>query len=101
MLTSLALVISLQGVGDTYIAIENEDPETWVVEYPRLIQPFVVEYRSCLNIANRKVTGAADFQMQHRADVPRCAEAAQKAKAGANAAMEGARTQISREQVDT
>ncbi|MEL7319993.1 MAG: hypothetical protein AAFN04_15290, partial [Pseudomonadota bacterium] len=36
LLTSLALVLSLQSSGETLTAVTNDDPETWVVEYPRV-----------------------------------------------------------------
>jgi hypothetical protein len=65
---------ALQSVGEAPVAVKNDDPKTWVVEYPRLIRPYVQDYRRCLNLSNRRVTGVADFEEQHRADVPRCAE---------------------------
>ncbi|WP_298470854.1 hypothetical protein [uncultured Erythrobacter sp.] len=70
--TAIALIMSLQGVGTTAVAIRNDDPETWTVEYPRVIQPYVADYRGCLTFGMRYVTGVADFEEQHRSDVPRC-----------------------------
>ena len=90
---------TLQGSVTTAEAIRNDDPETWVVEYPRIILPFVVRYRRCLNLTDRRVTGAADFQAQHRSDVPRCAKERKAATADAIEAMEGAKTYISQEQL--
>lgn len=98
---SMSLPLSLQGVGETAVAIENDNPETWTVEYPRLIRPFVVEYRTCLNAANRRVTGSADFEAQHRSDIPRCAEERAELIAKSNAEMADAKTRISPQEVDT
>ena len=87
-MTSLTLLIApliaLQGVGQAPVAIENDAPETWTLEYPRLIQPFVADYRRCLTVQMRRVTGQADFETQHRADIPRCAEEYEEAVEGAS-----------------
>ncbi|MDJ0641554.1 MAG: hypothetical protein QNJ15_01945 [Erythrobacter sp.] len=98
---ALSLPVTLQAANETAVAIKNDDPETWSVEYPRIIRPYVVKYRKCLNGANRRVTGEADFEMQHRTDIPRCAEIADETKAGALDAMQGARTRISADEVET
>ena len=84
-----APLLSLQGVGDAVVAIENDTPETWTVEYPRLIQPYVADYRRCLVGQNRRVTGEADFERQHRADLPACEAAFDKALTASNAALAG------------
>ena len=98
--TALALAMSLQGATESAIAIKNDDPETWVVEYPRLIRPQVVAYRNCLSRSNRVVRGQADFEIQHRADLPRCAEIEEKAKADAGVALAGAKTTLTPEQIE-
>ena len=98
--TALALAMSLQGATESAVAIKNDNPETWSVEYPRIIRPYVVEYRKCLNAANRRVTGEADFEAQHRSDIPRCADISDETKSGAIEAMMGARTRISAQEVD-
>lgn len=98
--TAIALAMSLQGATETAVAITNDNPETWSVEYPRVIRPYVVEYRRCLNIANRRVTGEANFEMQHRSDIPRCAEVKAENKANALEAMRGAKTAISAQEVE-
>lgn len=71
---ALALVMGLQASGEAAIAVINENPETWSVEYPRLIQPYVADYRGCLSFTIRYVTGTPDFEAQHRGDVPRCVD---------------------------
>lgn len=81
---ALAPLLALQATGETAVAIKNDTPETWTVEYPRIIIPFIEDYRRCLNVVNRKVTGRADFEEQHRTDIPRCAEASEDAQTGAN-----------------
>ena len=98
--TALALALSLQGATETAVAIKNDNPETWSVEYPRLIRPYVVRYRNCLGSSNRIVTGEANFERQHASDIPRCAETKAETKAGALEAMRGARTAISADELD-
>jgi hypothetical protein len=98
--TLLAPLFVLQSSGEAVVAIKNDNPETWTVEYPRLIQPQVQEYRRCLKVTNRTVTGVANFEAQHRTDLPRCAEARAKAIAEANAALDGAKTTMSPEEIE-
>lgn len=90
---SLSLVLSpllaLQGVGSAPVAVKNDAPETWTLEYPRLIQPFIEDYRRCLTGQMRRVTGEANFEDQHRSDVEKCAEASEEAQAGANRVLSG------------
>ena len=81
---TIAPLIALQGAGESAVAIKNDTPETWTVEYPRIVSPFVNDYRRCLNSANRKVTGVADFEMQHREDIVRCEAAALEAREASN-----------------
>lgn len=92
---AMSLPLSLQGAAETAIAVKNDDPETWVVEYPRIIRPFVVQYRQCLNVSDRRVTGEPDFEQQHRTDIPRCAKAREKSMMGATNEMAGAKTRLS------
>lgn len=96
----LAPLMALQSVGEAVVAVKNDNPETWTVEYPRLIQPQVADYRRCLAVTNRKVTGTPDFEIQHAADLPRCAAARAKAEAEANAALAGAKTAMSPQEVE-
>ena len=44
---TLAPLLALQSAGSAPLAIENDAPETWTLEYPRLIQPYVTDYRRC------------------------------------------------------
>jgi len=83
----LAPMMMLQAAGQTPTAIENDAPETWTLEYPRLIQPFVEDYRRCLTGQMRWVTGAANFEEQHRSDVPRCNEESTEAQDAAYRAL--------------
>ncbi|MEM7689475.1 MAG: hypothetical protein AAF291_10680 [Pseudomonadota bacterium] len=97
---AMSLPLTLQGAAETVIAVKNDDPETWVVEYPRIIRPFVVQYRQCLNVSDRRVTGQADFEQQHRTDIPRCAKQREKVMMGAAAEMAGAKTRLNAAQLD-
>lgn len=85
----LAPMLALQAAGQAPVAIENDAPETWTLEYPRLIQPFVADYRRCLTGQMRRVRGKADFEAQHRADVATCEEQFEEAMAAANGALSG------------
>jgi hypothetical protein len=96
----IAPLLALQSVGEAVVAIKNDNPETWTVEYPRLIQPYVQDYRRCLKVTNRTVTGIANFEAQHAADLPRCAEQLAKAVADSNAALDGAKTAMTPQEVE-
>ena len=96
----LASLLALQGVGQTIVEIKNDNQETWTVEYPRLIQPQVADYRRCLVVTNRTITGKPDFEIQHTADLSRCAKRREKAVAEANAALVGAKTMLSPAEVE-
>jgi hypothetical protein len=96
----VAPLIALQGMGEAAVAIRNDNPETWVVEYPRLIQPQVADYRRCLRVTDRRIAGKADFQSQHTADLARCAPVRVKAIAEANAAFIGAITVMTPDEVE-
>lgn len=97
---ALALVIGIQSSGDALTAVLNDDPETWSVEYPRLIQPYVTEYRGCLGFTIRYIKGVADFEAQHRGDIPRCEEERAEAIAASKAEMEGAKTPMSVDEIE-
>lgn len=99
--TLLAPVALLQVAGESAVAIRNDNPETWTVEYPRIIQPQVSDYRRCLAITDRRIAGKADFESQHAADLARCTARRTKAIVEANAILAGAKTTLSPEQVDT
>jgi hypothetical protein len=101
MLTTLiASIFALQTTGEALVAVKNDDPETWTVEYPLLIKPQVAGYRRCLAVTDRRIAGKADFEAQHAGDVTRCAKARETAIAEANAALAGAKTTMSPEEVD-
>lgn len=85
----LASLLALQSAGEAVVAIKNDAPETWTVEYPQRIQPFVQDYRRCLVVTNRTVTGVANFEEQHRADLPRCLKVSETAQAEANRVLAG------------
>lgn len=95
-----APVLALQAAGQTFVEIKNDNPETWSVEYPRLIQPQVADYRRCLAVTNRIIAGKPDFEIQHAVDLTRCAERRAKAVSEANAALVGAKTTLSAAEVE-
>ncbi len=96
----IAALLALQSAGEAAVAIKNDNPETWSVEYPRLIQPLVADYRRCLGVTNRRIAGKADFESQHAADLTRCADRRAKATAEANELLAGAKTTLSPQQVE-
>ena len=85
----LAPALALQAAGETPIAMENDAPESWTLEYPRLIQPYVADYRRCLVGRMRHVTGEATFEAQHRSDIPACEAAFDASLDGAREALAG------------
>ncbi len=101
MIVALLLpLMALQAAGETLVAVKNENPETWTVEYPRLIQPQVADYRRCLAVTDRRISGKADFEQQHAGDLARCTEARDKAVAEAKAAFVGAKTAMTPAEVE-
>lgn len=95
-----APLLALQSAGESVVAVKNDNPETWTVEYPRLIQPQVADYRRCLAVTNRRIAGKADFEAQHAGDVTRCVQARTMAITQSNAMLAGAKTTMSPEEVD-
>jgi len=69
-----ALAIHLQSAGEAVLAITPDDPETWVIEYPVVISPYVDDYYNCLKSGGHVVDGNTFFEEQHRRDIPRCSE---------------------------
>lgn len=88
---SAILLLALQTTGETAVAVLPDDPETWVVEYPRIIEDDVDAYYGCLRSRNVSV-GNEDggvFEVQHRAHVPMCAQQLEKSVNSAVALLEG------------
>jgi hypothetical protein len=96
----IAPLLALQSVGEAVVAVKNDNPETWSVEYPRLIQPQVADYRRCLGVTDRRIAGKADFEAQHASDIARCAERRAKAVGESNELLAGARTTLSPAEVE-
>ena len=94
-MTSLSLILvpmlALQGTGEAPVAITNADPQTWTLVYPLPMRPYVEDYRRCLSGQMRIVSGEANFEMQHRADIPLCADRLEEAVDGAKAALDSVR----------
>lgn len=83
---SLAVVLMTQAVPTP--DVEPVLSETWELRYDVAITPFVDDYRRCLNYGNRIASGVADFEAQHRTDIPRCAKVYEKSLSAANRMME-------------
>ena len=49
--------------------------------------PYVDDYRRCLNMVTRVIGDGTTFESQHRADIPRCSEAAAEAQAASEAVL--------------
>lgn len=96
----IAPLLALQATGEAAVAVKNDNPETWSVEYPRLIQPQVADYRRCLAVTNRRIAGKADFAAQHSSDIMRCADRRTAAVTEANAALTGAKTTMTPTEVE-
>ena len=72
--SSLVTLLMLQASAQVGVAIHPDNPETWVVEYPAVIVPYVDGYYNCLRSGGYEYGGGKNFETQHRADLPRCAE---------------------------
>ncbi len=86
---TLAPLLALQAAGQAPVAVKNDAPETWTLVYPRIMQPYVADYRRCLTGQMRTVRGQADFEAQHRSDVAACTKELEEAEASANATLAG------------
>lgn len=86
---SAILLLALQTTGETDVAVLPDDPETWVLEYPRIIEGDVDAYYGCLRSRNVYVgnTEGGVFEVQHREHVPMCAAQLQKSVKAANALL--------------
>ena len=73
-LTTAAILAFAQQAGQAVSAIPNENPETWVLEYPGSIKPFVDDYYNCLKSRSHEIGGSMGFADQHRADIPKCVD---------------------------
>lgn len=86
---TLAPLLALQAAGASPVAVKNDAPETWTLEYPRIIQPYVADYRRCLTGQMRTVSGVANFEEQHRSDIDACRDQSVEAEKAANAVLAG------------
>lgn len=93
--TTIALAFALHSTAQSEpqqstvgINLEALDkPAYWVTEYPLIIQPLVNDYRRCLNYADRRFRGVADFEQQHAEDLPRCEKVKQQLVAKSEEAL--------------
>lgn len=85
----LSPLLALQAAGQAPVAIKNDAPETWTLEYPRVIQPYIDDYRRCLTGRMRRITGEATMESQHRADLPACEKEFEEAQANSNRVIGG------------
>ena len=86
-----AIVMMLQASGQSVYAPKPEDPETWVLEYPVVIAPYIDDYYGCLKSRGHNVNADTDplFEEQHRAHIPLCMKQLEKAQAASNSALKG------------
>lgn len=73
ILTAGAVLALLQQSGQNVTALYPEDRETWVLEYPAVIAPYVEDYYSCLKGGSYAIGRGREFEVQYREDIPRCA----------------------------
>ncbi|KWV91449.1 hypothetical protein [Erythrobacter sp. YT30] len=62
-------------------------PETWELTYDIAMQPYVSDYKNCLEHTNLILDGRPNVEQQHRAALPRCAEVRAEAIAQSNAVL--------------
>lgn len=82
---SAALILTMQ------IAAGPDVQETWVLEYPRIIQDEIDAYYGCLKSRGVVSPPQADpvFEDQHREHIPLCAKQLQKSLTSAKATLIG------------
>lgn len=91
---SAAIVMMLQASGTSVYAPKPEDPETWVLEYPVVIAPYIDDYYGCLRSRGHSAPAEADpvFEDQHRAHIPLCMKQLEKALMASNEVLSGRET---------
>lgn len=62
-------------------------PETWELTYDIAMQPYVTDYKNCLEHTNLIFDGRPNVEEQHRAALPRCAEIRAEGILRANAVL--------------
>ena len=88
---TLAIFAQATAASPQVASSENGDPtraETWEIAYDIAMTPYIEDYRRCLNYGHRVASGVADFEEQHRSDLPRCADELEEAIEASNAALE-------------
>jgi hypothetical protein len=83
--TTIALALAMQDAGQGVVAIRPDAPQTWALEYPIIIRPYVTDYYDCLKLGTKYIDGKSDFEGQHRLDIPRCAKKGDRLLADAKA----------------
>jgi len=76
ILTLGAVFALAQQSSQNVTALYPEDRETWVLEYPAVIAPYVEDYYSCLKGGSYVIGSGRGFETQYRGDIPRCAKKA-------------------------
>lgn len=83
----LASVLFAQETGAAIVAVKPEDPTTWSLEYPALIEPYIADYYNCLKSRELFVGDGITFEIQHRDAIPQCTKMEVRSFAAANAAL--------------
>ncbi len=83
--SAIALLPAMQAGSESATSIYAAEPTTWTLEYDILMEPFVDVYYNCLKSGMRTIVVDPRFEVQHRSDIPRCAEVEAEASAEANA----------------
>ncbi|MEO9461865.1 MAG: hypothetical protein ABJ242_03930 [Marinomonas sp.] len=88
---SVAMLLAMQAASDLITAPKPEDPATWVLEYPAVIEPYIDDYYGCLRSRGHTSSAVEDpmFEDQHRAHIPLCAKQLAKAQAASNDVLDG------------
>lgn len=88
---SAAIVMMLQASGQTVVAPKPNDPETWILEYPVVIAPYINDYYGCLRSRGHSAPSQTDpvFEEQHRGHILLCTKQLENAVTASNAALKG------------
>lgn len=62
-------------------------PETWELSYDIAMQPYVSDYKNCLEHTNLILNGTANVEEQHRAAIGRCTDVREEGIVQSNAVL--------------
>ncbi|MEL7197866.1 MAG: hypothetical protein AAGL10_06075 [Pseudomonadota bacterium] len=89
----IAMVIAIAQTGpatDESVLGDSEYtklPETWELTYDIAMQPYISDYKNCLEHTNLILDGSANVEEQHRAAIGRCTDVREEGIVQSNAVL--------------